>query len=131
MQNEQLDVYTTAKPSWSEVRKMPLWRRLRFVLQFMLTAATPIFLFCGIACFSANEIYVWYLMHSKSLIAAFASFLCILLLYLLAVPIVFSVSMKSKLISAFLQIEGEFEVVVPSTASTEVAKHYQVRNPLS
>eukprot|EP00112_Aurelia_sp_Birch-Aquarium-sp1_P007969 Seg187.10 transcript_id=Seg187.10/GoldUCD/mRNA.D3Y31 product="hypothetical protein" protein_id=Seg187.10/GoldUCD/D3Y31 len=67
-----------------------LWRKFRFVLQFMLTAAAPILLFCGIACFSANEIYVWYLMHSKSLIAAFASFLCILLLYLLAVPMVFS-----------------------------------------
>jgi len=50
----------------------------------VITLLTPLILFSGFFYFNTNDLYVWYMMHSKSLFAAVASLFSILALYILA-----------------------------------------------
>ena len=58
---------------------------------FLVTIISPFLLFNGITSLGVHEVYVWYMMSPTSLFCAIASFVGILILYILTLPTVYSV----------------------------------------
>lgn len=58
---------------------------------FLVTIISPFLLFNGITSLGVHEVYVWYMMSPTSLFCAIASFVGILILYILTLPTVYSI----------------------------------------
>ena len=71
------------------------WRAVALVLKFALVICSTVLLLGGVFSMGLNEIYVWYMMHSRSFIAAVFTFISLTLLLIITVYSAFTVSLTT------------------------------------